>query len=109
MIEFRGWSERAHVAKGAEATGQALDLLHAEMMRRYEQMPDDDVEWDDSMGRWIVLVIDEIAELKKAGTPKEIAARQRRLIRSSPWAERRHRPCASHPAAISRRHGYRRP
>lgn len=79
MIEFRGWSERAHVAKGAEATGQALDLLHAEMMRRYEQMPDDDVEWDDSMGRWIVLVIDEIAELKKAGTPKEIAARQRRL------------------------------
>lgn len=79
MIEFRGWSERAHVAKGVEATGRALDALHAEMMRRYEQMPDDDVEWDDSMGRWIVLVIDEIAELKKAGAPKDIAARQRRL------------------------------
>ena len=79
MIEFRGWTERAHVAKGLEATGQALDLLHAEMMRRYDQMPDDDVEWDDSMGRWIVLVIDEIAELKKSGTSKETAARQRRL------------------------------
>lgn len=79
MIEFRGWSERAHVAKGVDATGRALDLLHDEMMRRYQQMPDDDVEWDDSMGRWIVLVIDEIAELKKAGTPKEIAARQRKL------------------------------
>ena len=77
MIEFRGWSERAHVAKGVDATGRALDLLHDEMMRRYQQMPDDDVEWDDSMGRWIVLVIDEIAELKKASKPtttsKEIA------------------------------------
>lgn len=79
MIEFRGWAERAHVARGAEATGAAFDAVYAEMMRRYETIPDDDVEWDDSMGPWIVLVVDELATLRRVGSSKEKAEREAKL------------------------------
>ncbi len=79
MIEFRGWAERAHVARGAEETSRAFDAVYAEMMRRYESIPDDEAEWDDSMGTWIVLVVDELATLRRVGTSKEKAEREAKL------------------------------
>lgn len=79
MIEFRAWGERAHVARGPEATGHMFDAVYAEMMRRYETIPDDEVEWDDSLGPWIVLVVDELASLRRVGTSKEKAEREAKL------------------------------
>ena len=78
-IEFRAWGDRAHVARGPEETGRMFDAVFAEMMRRYESIPDDDVEWDDSFGPWIVLVVDELASLRRVGTSKEKAQREANL------------------------------
>lgn len=79
MVEFRGWAERAHVARGPEATGKAFDAVYHEMMRRYEAMPEDQVEWADADGKRIVLVVDEIGALRRIGTPKERNEREQRL------------------------------
>lgn len=79
QIEFRGWAERAHVARGTEATGKAFDAVFAEMMRRYESMPDDEVDWDEANGPWIQLVVDELAALRRIGTSKEKAEREQKL------------------------------
>lgn len=76
QVEFRAWGERAHVATGPEASGKAFDAVVTEMMRRYETLPDDEVEWSHENGPWIVLVVDEIASLKRVGTTKERSKRE---------------------------------
>ncbi len=79
MVEFRGWAERAHVARGPEATGRAFDAVYTEMMRRYNGMPEDQVEWSDSGGKRIVMVVDEIGALRRIGSAKERTEREQKL------------------------------
>ena len=50
MIEFRAGPSVPMWPVGLRPRALRLTLLYAEMMRRYETIPDDDVEWDDSMG-----------------------------------------------------------
>ena len=78
-VEFRGWTERAFVAAGEDASGKAFDAVYDEMMRRYEAMPEDQVEWRSGDGNWIVLVVDELAAITQAGPAKARAERVRKL------------------------------
>jgi DNA segregation ATPase FtsK/SpoIIIE, S-DNA-T family len=79
MVEFRGWAARAHVARGVDESGRMFDAVFAEMMRRYETMPEDQVEWTDDNGPWIELVVDELGGITTIGTPKERSERERQL------------------------------
>lgn len=78
-VEFRGWAQRAFVAAGEDASGKAFDAVYEEMMRRYEEMPEDQVEWRSGDGNWIVLVVDELAAITQAGAAKARAERVRKL------------------------------